>query len=45
MIHKCPICGNNLLVSKMIEAEGEHKGKHPATCLHCKYETYVSGNH
>ena len=45
MIHKCPICGDSLLVSKMIEEAGENKGKHPATCLKCKYKTYVNGNH
>lgn len=42
MMHKCPKCGDFLLVSKMVIQEGEHKGKHEATCLHCKYTKYVS---
>ena len=42
-IIKCPKCGKNLLVSKMIEKSGEHKGMHKATCLShkCNYVTYT----
>ena len=40
-IIKCPKCGKNLLVSKKIEEEGEHKGMHHASCLSCNYETYT----
>ena len=40
-IVKCPKCGKYMLVSKMVEEEGIHKGMHSAYCLHCKFTKYV----
>ena len=38
---KCPKCGSYMLVSKMVEESGEHKGMHSAVCLSCKITKYV----
>lgn len=40
-IVKCPKCGAYMLVSKMIEEAGKHKGMHSAYCFHCKFTKYV----
>ena len=40
-IIKCPKCGKNMLVSKMIEESGKHKGEHLVSCFKCGYNKYV----